>query len=71
MCKFFMDAVEKKEKIMIYYLDGNGNLTQRIIRTIRIKDGRLLAFCYYRRHVRSFMLNNILSWSKVEQKAGA
>ncbi|GAB3804764.1 hypothetical protein [Virgibacillus kimchii] len=71
MYTFFIKSIENKEKVMIYYLDGNGVLTQRVIKVIRFEDKSLLAFCYYRKHVRSFILENIISYGKIEHKATA
>ncbi|WP_164214924.1 hypothetical protein [Virgibacillus sp. YIM 98842] len=63
--------VESQEKIMIYYLDADGNITQRIIKVIDVHNGNMLAYCYYRKRVRSFKLVNILSWGKIGSEASA
>jgi len=71
MRKSLLNFIENEEKLMIYYLDDHGNLTQRIIKMIRINDENLLAYCYYRKRVRTFKLANILSWGKTGSKASA
>jgi len=62
---------ENKDKLMIYYLDSNGNLTQRIIKVLQYNEEKLVCFCYYRKQVRSFKIINILSWEKIGGRASA
>lgn len=57
--------MKKNQKLMIFYLDSGNNVTQRIIRIINITDDAIVAYCYYRKCVRTFKLNNILSDKKV------
>jgi predicted DNA-binding transcriptional regulator YafY len=71
MLTSLINFVENQEKIMIYYLDDHGDLTQRIIKVIRLNEENLLGFCYYRKSIRSFKLVNILSWGKIGSKASA
>ncbi|WP_080875271.1 hypothetical protein [Oceanobacillus timonensis] len=69
MIGFLTSAMDRKEKIMIYYMDSDNNVTQRIIRVVDIDEERVLAYCYYRKQVRSFKLNNILSCGPVKRSA--
>lgn len=67
----FLDSIENKEKIMIYYVDQENNITQRFIRVIRINEGSIVAYCYWRKQVRTFSLENILSAGSIYRHAGA
>jgi len=57
----FLRSIENKEKIIIFYMDSNNNVTERYIRVLNIKENYILAYCYYRKQVRTFKLDNILS----------
>nr|BDD44106.1 hypothetical protein 7 [Bacillaceae bacterium] len=54
-------SMQQKEKIMIFYIDSAGNVTQRYIRVIRINNNSVAAYCYYRKQARTFKLDNILT----------
>ncbi|SEP61077.1 hypothetical protein SAMN05216232_0341 [Virgibacillus subterraneus] len=54
-------SVDTKEKIVIFYMDHKNNVTERYIRVINYNDDKILAYCYYRKQVRTFKRNNILS----------
>lgn len=64
-------ALEQKEKIMIYYMDSKGKVSQRIIRVVGITDNKVLAYCYYRKQVRSFKMDGILSCGPLKRSVGA
>lgn len=68
MNHLFHRSMENKEKIIIFYIDRNNNITQRVIRVISIEDGYIVAFCYWRKKVRSFTMDNILSAGSVKKK---
>ncbi|GAB2560863.1 hypothetical protein GCM10026983_30320 [Gracilibacillus alcaliphilus] len=63
--------MKPNEKIMIYYMDKSNKVTQRIIRIIEIKDTHIIAYCYYRKQVRSFKRANILSYGSARKRVGA
>jgi predicted DNA-binding transcriptional regulator YafY len=67
----FNRSLQQKEKIMIFYIDNSNNVTQRVIRVITIYDNAVVAFCYYRKQVRTFKLNNILSVGTIDKRVGA
>lgn len=67
----FNRSLQHKEKIMIFYIDSNNVVTQRIVRVISINDDSIVAFCFYRKKVRTFKLNNILSAGPVNKRVGA
>lgn len=64
-------SLQQKEKIMIFYIDTNNSVTQRIIQVLHIEDDSIVAFCYYRKRVRTFKLNNILSVGPINKRVGA
>ncbi|MFA1820538.1 hypothetical protein ACDX78_10205 [Virgibacillus oceani] len=55
----------------IIYIDDDNNLTQRFIRVLDKYDNSILAYCYYRKQVRTFKINNILSVQKADRRATA
>lgn len=65
------NSKELKSKIMIYYIDNNNEVTQRIISVVEVKKGCVIAYCHYRKQVRSFKLENILSCGPVKRRVGA
>ncbi|GAB2555982.1 hypothetical protein [Gracilibacillus alcaliphilus] len=71
MMGLLTNSLEKKGKIMIYYMDNQNIVTQRIVRVIKVEDNRLIAYCYYRQQVRSFKIDNILSCGSVKGRVGA
>ncbi|WP_179134548.1 hypothetical protein [Oceanobacillus timonensis] len=70
MIGFLTNAIEQKNKVMIYYMDQDYNVTQRIIRVVGIDDKKILGYCYYRKQVRSFKLENILSFGQLKEVRG-
>lgn len=64
-------SMQQKEKIMIFYIDTAGNVTQRYIRVIRITGDAVVAYCYYRKQARTFKLDNILSAGPARKGVGA
>lgn len=67
----FNRSLVHNEKIMIFYIDSNNNVTQRIIKVISIEESSVIAFCYYRKKVRTFKLSNILSVGPITKRVGA
>ncbi|OEH53466.1 hypothetical protein AQ616_17370 [Oceanobacillus sp. E9] len=65
------NSKELKSKIMIYYIDTNNEVTQRIISVVEIKREHVIAYCHYRKQVRSFKFENILSCVPVKRRVGA
>lgn len=57
----FKRSIENKEKIIIFYIDSNGKVTQRYVRVLKMYDSHILVYCYYRKKVRTLKLDNILS----------
>ena len=61
MTGLFRRSIDNKETIMLFYMDSNDEVTQRYVRVLQIEDAHILTYCYYRKNVRVFKLNNILS----------
>lgn len=61
MTGLFRRSIDNKETIMLFYMDSNNKVTQRYVRVLQIEDAHILTYCYYRKNVRVFKLNNILS----------
>ncbi|MCG3420934.1 hypothetical protein ACTWPF_12355 [Oceanobacillus sp. M65] len=66
----FKRSMETKQKIVVFYMDGNQQITQRFIRVLKMDDTLVLAYCYYRKSVRTFKRENILSAGLIK-KVGA
>jgi predicted DNA-binding transcriptional regulator YafY len=56
-----MRAMEKKEPVLLIYLDGKNQITQRKVHPFELKGRTLKAYCTLRRQTRLFNLDNILS----------
>ncbi|MFD1174436.1 hypothetical protein [Oceanobacillus picturae] len=66
----FKRSMETKQKIVVFYMDGNQQITQRFIRVLKMDDTLVLAYCYYRKSVRTFKREHILSAGLIK-KVGA
>ncbi|WP_053220401.1 WYL domain-containing protein [Virgibacillus senegalensis] len=66
-------AMENKKMVEMIYMAKNGRLSQRIVRILQIKEEQIVAYCYSRRQVRTFRLENILAIHPVKkfQRKGA
>ncbi|WP_440894987.1 hypothetical protein ACS127_10460 [Amphibacillus sp. Q70] len=71
MIGFLTNSMEDKGKIMIYYIDSKEKVSQRVVRIVSMDNKKVLAYCYYRRQVRSFKLENILSCGNLKKSVGA
>lgn len=63
------DSIKSKQKIMIFYMDSDNHVTQRIIRVIRMEENTIIAFCYWRKRVRTFRLDHILAVEPVRKRS--
>lgn len=64
-------SLQHNEKIMIFYMDSAGNVTQRYIKVNSINENTIVAYCYWRKKVRTFKLDNILSAGPSNKRMGA
>lgn len=71
MIGLFQRSIENREKIIIFYIDNKNQVTQRYIQVISMNTQSLTAFCYWRKKVRTFKLENILSAGPIRKKVGA
>ncbi|MFA1818988.1 hypothetical protein ACDX78_02090 [Virgibacillus oceani] len=61
-------AVGSKTVLEMIYIDDDNNLTQRFIRVLDKHENSILAYCYYRKKVRTFKMENILSLQKASRR---
>ncbi|MEC5425240.1 hypothetical protein QGM71_17280 [Virgibacillus sp. C22-A2] len=64
-------SMENKERIILFYMDQNHNVTQRFIKVLSVNNESIAAYCYWRKRVRIFKLENILSAGAVRKRVGA
>lgn len=57
-----------RDFVEIIYMDRCGILTQRRIHVISVKGGRILAYCYLRRQIRTFDVSNVLGALKIAHR---
>lgn len=67
----FLRAAETKEKVMLMYLDGNDQLSQRVVKILKMKGDNLLVYCYKRKTIRTLKLEQILSAEPIRTRMGA
>lgn len=60
-------SINRQEKIEMIYFDQNNQVSQRVIRVLKINDDA--TYCYTKRQIRTFKLDNILSVGKVRVSA--
>ncbi|MBP2257455.1 hypothetical protein [Virgibacillus alimentarius] len=63
-------SLQRKEKIRIFYMDRSNRLTERCIRVIRINEDSIVAYCYWRKKVRTFKRDYILSAGRPKHHRG-
>ncbi|MEN2467241.1 WYL domain-containing protein [Ornithinibacillus sp. JPR2-1] len=71
MEKLFLRSMENKEKIIIFYMDRHNNVSKRIVRVLSMNQEYLVAYCYWRKKIRTFKLDNILSTGPISNHVGA
>lgn len=71
MGNILIRAIELKEKVEMIYSDKNNQVSQRIIHPVKKNNDLVVAYCYTKRTIRTFRLDNILSVDKVRHKVGA
>lgn len=69
--KLLNHAVHKKIKLEMIYMARNGKVSQRFVRVLEIREDHILAYCFYRKRVRTFKIENILSVQKANRKAAS
>lgn len=71
MLVLFKRSIESKQKIIIFYIDSENKVTERYIRVLQINEKSIFVYCYYRKEVRTFNMENILSAGYARKKVGA
>jgi predicted DNA-binding transcriptional regulator YafY len=71
MKSIFQHSIKTKQKNLIFYIDSSNNLTERIIRVIKMNEEQIVAYCYWRKKIRTFKIENILSAGAVKKRMGA
>lgn len=71
MKNMLIRSIQSKEKIEMIYLSKDNQASQRIIRVLKINDEMIMAYCYTRRTIRTFKLENILSVGSFRKRMGA
>ncbi|MEH7218376.1 hypothetical protein [Bacillus toyonensis] len=61
-------SFNQKIPIELIYLNGSGDLSQRIVIVRKIYEDRILVYCMKKQQVRTLKLANILSVDKVRAK---
>ncbi|SER00062.1 hypothetical protein SAMN05216232_3920 [Virgibacillus subterraneus] len=64
-------SVQTKQNLEMINLDNYNQVSQRVVRVIKINDGLVLAYCFTRMKVRTFKLGDILSVEPVRKRMGA
>ena len=54
-------AAINKQRLEMVYISSRGDMSQRMIRVLEVREDTILAFCLVRRKVRTFKRENILS----------
>jgi predicted DNA-binding transcriptional regulator YafY len=54
--------------VEIIYMNRNGELSQRKIRVLSIKNGRIRAYCFARKATRYFAVENVLAMRPAKEK---
>ena len=54
-------AVISKQRLEMVYISSEGDMSQRMVRVLEVREDTILAFCFARRKVRTFKRDNILS----------
>ncbi|HLR61761.1 MAG TPA: hypothetical protein VK097_04895 [Lentibacillus sp.] len=68
MDRLLFKATQTGQKLEMIYLDADDNITYRVVRILSIKADTINAYCYSRRHIRTFKRTNILSVGPVRKK---
>lgn len=61
-------AIDHHQLINMVYQSKEGQITQRRIKVLMVKNGQLHAFCFLRQAKRTFNMDNILALEPVQTK---
>lgn len=71
MKNMIMRSIQNKEKLEMIYLSSDNRVSQRVVRVLKLNDDMIMAYCYTKRTIRTFKLENILSVGQVRKRMGA
>lgn len=71
MEKILMRSMQTGQKLEVIYLSNENQVSQRFIRVIKLNGDMVMAYCYSKRKVRTFKLDNILSVGPLPKRMGA
>ncbi|MGM8213373.1 WYL domain-containing protein [Virgibacillus sp. W0430] len=71
MKKIISRAIQSKEKIDIIYLSRDNQVSRRVIRVLAVNEQYIKAYCFLKKEVRTFRVDNILSLAPMRKKKGA
>ncbi|RST60124.1 hypothetical protein D5F11_008670 [Siminovitchia terrae] len=60
-----------KTPLAIIYINNSNQISQRIIRVLKVEDSLIKAYCYTKKQFRTFRLDNILSVDILRKRMGA
>lgn len=64
-------AIHNKNPHELIYINNDNQISQRIIKVFAVNDNQIKAYCYTRKQLRTFKLENILSVAPLRKKVGA
>lgn len=67
----FHMSIKPGNKLEMIYIDHDNQITQRTVKVLQVNKDTVLAYCYNKRQVRSFKLQNILSVGSIRKMVGA
>ncbi|MCJ8008883.1 hypothetical protein ACFFF5_10155 [Lederbergia wuyishanensis] len=62
-------AAGTDQRIELIYINKNNQLSKRIIKVLSVTDQAIKAYCYTKRHFRTFKLENILSVGPIKRRS--
>jgi predicted DNA-binding transcriptional regulator YafY len=66
-----LESLQKQQPIKIFYVDRHQKVSERIIRVDHVGDKHIRAYCYWRKAIRIFRKDNLLSAGPIKRKVGA
>jgi len=67
MIEHILKASLERDWIITIIYQGISGISERNIKVLEIKDNKIKAYCYLRKQVRYFAVNNILSAAYLKQ----
>lgn len=64
-------ALQTGQTLEMIYISRNNKITHRYIKIVKIGSHSILAFCFEKRKLRTFKLDNILSIAPTKKRRGA